>query len=207
MVVRCEDVWREMSSYIEGELDPDRHAALEEHIGECKRCTAVLAGTLNIVALYGDERMCEVPLGFSQRLQQRLEENMPRRRGTALGWTVAFAFAALVIVSFQVGNSSPFRHPPLRSLHAQPARHIPPTLEVVVENSGKLFHLAGCPFIHKEGGVRTVTAEEAMREGYSPCVRCLQKYLETTRGSTPQTGDDAASTEDLSENEKAETPR
>jgi len=206
MVVHCEDVWREISSYLEGELEPDRRVAVEAHLGECKRCAAVLAGTRNVIALYGDERMCDVPLGFSQRLHQRLEENMPRRRGTALGWTVAFAFAALVIVSFEVGNSSPFRHPTLRSIHAQPAHHIPPTLEVVVENSGKLFHLAGCPFIHTEGGVRTVTAEEAMREGYSPCVRCLRKYLETSRGSKPQADYDASS-EGLSENEQAETSR
>jgi hypothetical protein len=31
-----------------------------------------------LVQLYGDERMVEVPLGFSHRVHRRLEENMPR---------------------------------------------------------------------------------------------------------------------------------
>src|ERR1019366_3074861 len=77
MVVSCEDVWREISNYLEGEVDASLRAAMEEHIRGCKHCTAVLDGTRNVVQLYGDERMFEVPLGFSHRLHRRLEENMP----------------------------------------------------------------------------------------------------------------------------------
>lgn len=182
MVVRCEDVWREISNYIEGDVEAELRAAMDLHIRGCQRCTAVLAGTKNIVALYGDERMVEVPLGFGQRLHRRLEETMPRRRGTALGWTVAFAFAAMLILSFEVGN----RPSSVRSQHADPGEHIPRNLIVVVEDTGKLFHVAGCPFIKTEGGVRSVTAQEALKEGYTPCVRCLRKYLDTA-----EQGDDA----------------
>ena len=181
MVVRCEDVWREISNYIEGDLDAELRVAMDVHIHGCERCTAVLAGMKNIVALYGDERMVEVPLGFGQRLHQRLEETMPRPRGSALGWMVAFAFAAMLILSFEVGNSPNFHPQSVRSQHADPGEHIPRNLVVVVENSGKLFHVAGCPFIKTEGGVRSVTAEEALKEGYTPCVRCLRKYLDTAQ--------------------------
>ena len=179
MVVHCEDVWREISNYIEGDVEAELRSAMEVHIRGCQRCAAVLAGTKNIVALYGDERMMEVPLGFSQRLHRRLEEKMPRRRGSALGWTIAFAFAVMLILSFEVGNLPPVQYLKARSQHAQPGEHIPHNLVVVVENSGKLFHAAGCPFIRTEGGVRSVTAEEALKEGYTPCVRCLRKYLDT----------------------------
>ncbi len=181
MVVRCEDVWREISNYIEGDLDAELRVAMDVHIRGCERCTAVVAGTKNIVALYGDERMVEVPLGFGQRLHQRLEETMPRPKGSALGWMVAFAFAAMLILSFEVGNSPNFRPQSVRSQHADPGEHIPRNLVVVVENSGKLFHVAGCPFIKTEGGVHSVTAEEALKEGYTPCVRCLRKYLDTAQ--------------------------
>lgn len=51
---------------------------------------------------------------------------------------------------------------------------------MVVSESGKLFHLAGCEFIHEKNKLRTITAAEASREGYSPCVRCLKKYLDAT---------------------------
>ena len=71
MVVSCEQVWREISNYLEEDMEPGLRTAMEEHIRRCKRCTTVLDGTRNVVQLYGDERMFEVPLGFSQRLQRR----------------------------------------------------------------------------------------------------------------------------------------
>src|SRR5208337_2457719 len=62
MVVNCEEVWREVSNYLDGEVEPGLRAAMEEHVRGCKRCTAVLDGTRNVIQLYGDERMLEVPL-------------------------------------------------------------------------------------------------------------------------------------------------
>ena len=34
MVVNCEQVWREISNYLEGEVDPDLRAAMDEHFRE-----------------------------------------------------------------------------------------------------------------------------------------------------------------------------
>jgi anti-sigma factor RsiW len=73
MVVNCEEVWREISNYVDGEVEPTLRVAMDEHIRGCKRCSAVLDGTRNVVELYGDERMSEVPLGFSNRLHRRLD--------------------------------------------------------------------------------------------------------------------------------------
>ena len=72
MVVNCEHVWREISNYLENEVDSATRAAMEAHFKECKHCTAVLDGTRNVVQLYGDDRLFELPAGFSQRLQRRL---------------------------------------------------------------------------------------------------------------------------------------
>ena len=85
MVVNCEEVWREISNYLDGEVDAGLRSAMDEHIRGCQRCSAVLAGTRNIVELYGDERMVEVPLGFSYRLQRRLDENTHPSRRTFFG--------------------------------------------------------------------------------------------------------------------------
>ncbi len=177
MVVHCEEVWREISNYLEGEVDPGLRAAMEEHFRGCKHCTAVLDGTRNVIRLYGDERMFEVPLGFSQRLHRRLEENMPGSRRSFLGWMVAAAAAVLVVGSFEVGSSSVFSRPALRSEHAQPGTGVPPDMMVVVSADGKTFHAAGCRFIHDKARLRTIAASEALREGYAPCVRCMRKYL------------------------------
>ena len=177
MVISCQEVWREISNYLEGEVDASLRAAMEEHIRGCKHCTAVLDGTRNVVQLYGDERMFEVPLGFSHRLRRRLEENMSGNRRTFLGWMVAAAAAVLVAGSFEVARSSGFGRPVLRSDHAQPGIGVPPDMMVVVSADGKTFHAAGCTFIHDKAHIQTIQAGEALRRGYAPCVRCMKKYL------------------------------
>jgi len=177
MVVACEQVWREVSNYLEGDIAPELRAAVDEHARTCQRCRTVLEGTRNLVQIYGDERMVEVPLGFSHRLHRKLEENMPRRRAKTWGWAIGLAgAAALILLVAQVG------HPPAsrqqsRVEHAQPGNRIPPEMVVVVAAHSKIFHVPGCKFIRDKTNLRTITAAEAMREGYVPCVRCLRKYV------------------------------
>jgi putative zinc finger protein len=177
MVVTCEEVWREISNFLDNEVAPDLRGAMEEHFRACQKCSAVLKGTRNVIGLYEEDRMFEPPPGFSQRLHQKLEENMPRQRGTAFGWMVAVAAALLIVGSFEVGDSSAFVRPELRSEHAQPGTGVPAEMMVVVAEDGKTFHAAGCRFIHDKAKLRTIPASQALREGYTPCVRCMRKYL------------------------------
>jgi hypothetical protein len=143
----------------------------------------VLDGTRNVIQLYGDERMIDVPLGFSYRLQRRLKESIQPTRRRFLGWMVAAAAAVVVTGSFELRRSSVFRQPELRSEHAQPGNGVPPDMMVVVSSDGKLFHASGCPFIHDKAHVRTIVAREALKEGYGPCVRCMKKYLDADLSS------------------------
>ncbi len=186
MVVNCEEVWREISNYLDGEVDAGKRAAMDEHFGGCKRCSSVLAGTRNIVELYGDERMVEVPLGFSYRLQRRLNENAHPSRRTFFGWMVAAAAAVLVAGSFEAARSSVSRRP-LRSEHAQPGKGVPPEMMVLIYPDGKTFHVAGCEYILDKAHLRTVQAREAQREGYVPCTRCMKKYLNEQAGLQART--------------------
>ena len=180
MVVNCEEVWREISNYLNGDVDPGLRAAMEEHFRVCKHCTAVLDGTRNVIKLYGDERMFEVPLGFSQRLHYRLDQNLGRSRGSSFGWMIAAAAAVLIFGSFEAAKSSVASRPESRSEHAQPATHVPPGMMVVVSADGKTFHAPGCSFIHHKTQLRAIPASEALNEGYVPCVRCMRKYLSAT---------------------------
>jgi hypothetical protein len=176
VVMNCEEVWREISNYVDGEVEAGRRAAMDEHFRGCKRCSSVLEGMRNVVQLYGDERMVEVPLGFSYRLQRRLDENAHPSRRTFFGWMVAAAAGVLVAGSFEAARSSAGRRP-LRSEHAQPGKGVPPEMMVLVYPDGKTFHRAGCEYILDKTHLRTVQAREAQREGYVPCVRCMKKYL------------------------------
>jgi methylphosphotriester-DNA--protein-cysteine methyltransferase len=53
-------------------------------------------------------------------------------------------------------------------------------MQVIVTDEAKVFHVAGCSFIHNKDKIRTLTAGEAMREGYVPCLRCMRKYLQAS---------------------------
>jgi hypothetical protein len=176
MVVNCEEVWREVSNYVDGEVGPDLRVAMDQHFSTCKRCKSVLAGMQNVVQLYGDESMVSVPLGYSHRLHRRLEEDMHPSRRTFFGWMVAAAATVLVAGGFEAARSSG-RLPHLRSPHAQLASAVPPEMMVVIYPNGKTFHVAGCTYIPSQAHLQSVKASEAEREGYTPCVRCLKKYL------------------------------
>jgi hypothetical protein len=181
MVVNCEQVWREISNYVEGDVDVTLRSAMDEHFRTCQRCVSVLEGTRNVMRLYGDERMIEVPAGFSRRLEKRLAQGArfrSREWSTWSAWLIPVAALALFAGGFRLANSLTVAFP-LQSEHAQPGHDIPPDMQVVVTDDAKLFHVAGCDTIHNKDKEHTMTAREAMRQGYVPCVRCLRKYVET----------------------------
>jgi hypothetical protein len=181
MVANCELVWREVSNYVDGGVDPALRSAMDEHFQSCPKCRSVLAGMRNVVGLYADERMLEVPAGFGRRLERRLAANAraSSRWSSWTAWLVPVAALALITGAVRFASSLTVTHP-LQSAHAQPAHDIPPDLVVVVSADAKTFHVPGCEFIHNKDTVRTLTAKEAVREGYIPCLRCMRKYLSTT---------------------------
>ena len=184
MVVNCEHVWREISNYLENEVDSATRAAMEAHFKECKHCTAVLDGTRNVVQLYGDDRLFELPAGFSQRLQSRLaQQSSSWLYGSARSfWMLAVAAVALLAGGVALGNSAVFNQPELRSEHAKPSHKIPPSLMVAVSTEGKLFHVPNCKYLHRREGQspELITAAEAMKQGFTPCPRCLHQYLRSS---------------------------
>ena len=70
--VDCREVWKHMSSFVDGELTLELHHQLEHHVRGCRRCTAIYDGTKNVVQLLGDKKVIDLPRGFSERLYDRL---------------------------------------------------------------------------------------------------------------------------------------
>ena len=197
--VNCEQVWHEISNYLEGEVEPGLRTAMDEHFRTCKRCMSVLEGTRNVVRLYGDERMIEVPAGFGRRLEKRLAQNARSSRwSTWSAWLVPVAALALIAGGLRFANSLTVGEP-LKSEHAQAGRGIPPDMMVVVSADAKIFHVAGCEFIHNKDKVRTLTAKEAMHEGYVPCLRCMRKYLQVAVVENEVLGREASADVDADE--------
>jgi len=71
--ISCLEVWREISNYIDNDVDAELRARMEAHFKVCAHCTAVLDGTRNVVKVVGDGIEYQVPEGFSQRLYNKIK--------------------------------------------------------------------------------------------------------------------------------------
>jgi predicted PP-loop superfamily ATPase len=74
--MNCEQVWKEVSNYVEGDLAPATREVMDDHFHTCQRCRSVLDGTRNVIRLYSDERMIDVPSGFGRRLEKRISQTV-----------------------------------------------------------------------------------------------------------------------------------
>jgi len=76
MVLECKHVWKQISNYIDGSVPLELRDSIEAHLANCRHCAAVLDSTRNILVLVADERTFEIPVGYSERLHARLQEEM-----------------------------------------------------------------------------------------------------------------------------------
>jgi predicted anti-sigma-YlaC factor YlaD len=76
MRIDCKHVWQYISAYIENDVDAVLRAEIDKHLETCEICSAVLDSTRNVVVLVADQRVFEVPAGFSERLHERLNREM-----------------------------------------------------------------------------------------------------------------------------------
>ncbi len=74
MDLSCKHVWGYISEYIDGSVDDELRAQIERHLEHCEICSAILDSTHNILYLTADERTFALPVGFSDRLHARLEQ-------------------------------------------------------------------------------------------------------------------------------------
>jgi anti-sigma factor RsiW len=76
MRIDCNHVWEHISAYIDGEVDPTLRALIDRHLETCEICSAVMDSTRNVVVLVADDRIFELPAGFSERLHARLDKEL-----------------------------------------------------------------------------------------------------------------------------------
>ncbi|MGH9702815.1 MAG: anti-sigma factor family protein [Candidatus Acidiferrales bacterium] len=178
MGIKCEEVWQEISNYLDGEMDSARREEFKAHFAACRECAAVVRGTQNVVALYRDKRLFQPSAGFAERLDHRVRRQIAAQRGTAYGWVLSAA-AVLILSLMLFGANRPGQNSPqLIDEHSQPAVRVPVKM-VAINEEGKTFHLPTCPYLH--GKWKMIPAEEAMRLGYNPCIRCMKDALPQTQ--------------------------
>jgi Putative zinc-finger len=76
VTIKCKDVWRELSSYLEDDLPEQLRTTMREHFRKCRHCNAVLNGVRNTIHLLGDDRSFDVPVRFSERLFRRISDRL-----------------------------------------------------------------------------------------------------------------------------------
>jgi Putative zinc-finger len=76
MVLECKHVWDYISDYLDDSLSSEVRELVQRHLEHCEICSAILDSTRNILILTADERVFELPFGFSDRLRTRLAEEI-----------------------------------------------------------------------------------------------------------------------------------
>jgi hypothetical protein len=77
--IECEAVWRQISNYLDREVDAGLRAVMAAHFKDCAHCSAILDGTRNVVKLVGDGKAFEIPKHVSQRLYNKLHLHLGAR--------------------------------------------------------------------------------------------------------------------------------
>jgi len=72
--ISCLEVWREISNYVDNDVEPGLRARMEAHFKVCAHCKAIVDGTRNVVKLVGDGVEYQVPEGFSKRLYSKIKD-------------------------------------------------------------------------------------------------------------------------------------
>lgn len=99
--LKCQDVWSEISNYIDGAVDASLRNEIDAHLKGCKHCTAILDGARNVVRLVGDNKAFEVPVNLSRDLYSKLNQHLESAAGVSMAQGIP-----LGITSDRVGLGS-----------------------------------------------------------------------------------------------------
>jgi len=76
VVLECKHVWDYISEFLDDSLPPETKELVQKHLESCEICSAILDSARNILILTADDRVFELPAGYSERLHARLAWEM-----------------------------------------------------------------------------------------------------------------------------------
>jgi putative zinc finger protein len=74
--IDCVEVWRQISDYLDNEVDAQLRAIMSAHFKNCAHCSAILDGTRNVLKLVGDGKAFELPANSSRRFYAKLDRHL-----------------------------------------------------------------------------------------------------------------------------------
>jgi hypothetical protein len=78
--IACEEVWAEISNYVDGTVDAALRQRMDHHFESCRDCQSVLDGVRNVVKLAGDERAFPASHNMSRSLRAKLDQFVDSRK-------------------------------------------------------------------------------------------------------------------------------
>lgn len=67
-MVTCEQLVKEVSNFLDDNVDAALRDEIIEHLRGCHRCSVLVDTTRKVIYVAGDDRVFELPIGFSRRL-------------------------------------------------------------------------------------------------------------------------------------------
>lgn len=77
-MVSCKTIIANLSAYTDGDATVEMRQKIERHLRGCRRCSAVYDSTRKMLVITGDERIFELPAGFSERLHGFLNQALSK---------------------------------------------------------------------------------------------------------------------------------
>jgi predicted anti-sigma-YlaC factor YlaD len=77
--LKCKSVIRELSNYLDGDLDGVLKLDLERHLQHCEDCSMVVDQTKRTVEIFCGSEPLDLPTDVRSRLHQALHKKMVQR--------------------------------------------------------------------------------------------------------------------------------
>jgi predicted anti-sigma-YlaC factor YlaD len=103
-MIRCEDVLREISDYLDREVSAELRRQIEEHLNGCENCRVLVNTTRKTISLVGASTVFEIPADVSERLMKRFSGQAASRAGrsTPIRLTLLAGLAAMLVVTSSI---------------------------------------------------------------------------------------------------------
>lgn len=77
-MVTCEQVVKEVSNFLDDDVHSKLRAEIIEHLRGCHRCSVLVDTTRKVIYVAGDDRVFELPIGYSERLHDVIDKRLTK---------------------------------------------------------------------------------------------------------------------------------
>lgn len=106
--VRCSIVRKNLSAFLDNELDPQRHKQIELHILGCADCRREAAELREMIGFVRGIERPEVPTGIWEGIQRKLPSTVGRSPVKAFRWAFAPVGVAILALLIFLGSQTIF---------------------------------------------------------------------------------------------------